>query len=95
LTFPTIDIQQPGNYIAKFYTLFYCNTTGCENAGDYLSFKINDGQNVNEKNLIYKEISINGLDKERVWIKREFNFSAPSNKLNVNNINFNLKYDIE
>ena len=80
--FPTITLAVPGNYLAKFYILMYCNKAGCEDAQDFISITINDASNGNAT-LVYKEYLLKDLEMEKKWIQYEVKFKASTDKINV------------
>ena len=80
--FPTINLPAPGDYLAKFHVLMFCNKEGCEDAQDYISFTINDASNGNAT-LVYKEYLLKDLEMEKKWIKYEVKFKASTDKINV------------
>ena len=80
--FPTITLPEPGEYLAKFHILMFCEQEGCDEAQDYLSFTVNDVSDGNAT-LVYKEYSLKNIEMEKKWIPREVKFRAATQKINV------------
>ena len=87
--FPTITIQDPGDYLAKFYILMFCNKEGCEDAQDYISVTVNDA-NKGNATVLYKEYKLKDLEMEKKWIQREVKFKAETEKINVRDVIIDL-----
>ena len=79
---PTLTIQEPGEYLARFHVLMLCNKEGCEEAQDYISITVNDA---NDKNatIFYTEYKLRDLEMEKKWIQQEVKFKINTGKINV------------
>ena len=80
--FTTITLPAPGDYLARFYILMFCNKEGCEEAQDFISFSVNDANNDNQ-NLVYKEYTLKDLEMEKKWIQVQVMFRASTDRVNV------------
>lgn len=80
--FPTINLPEPGTFLAKFHILMLCNKAGCEDAQDYISLTVNDADNGNAT-VVYKEFLLQDLEMEKKWIHQEVKFKSATQKINV------------
>ena len=84
--FPTVSLPEAGDYVARFYIMMLCNKEGCDQAQDFISFKVNDASNVS---IVYKEFLLKDLEMEKKWIQREVKFKTATKDVNVSlNVSF-------
>ena len=88
---PTITLPAPGDYLAKFYILMYCNKEGCDEAQDFISLSVSDANNENQ-NVAFKEYTLKELEMEKKWIQVQMMFRAPSDRINVRSDKGNPPY---
>jgi hypothetical protein len=80
LTFETPITTVVGKrYTMSMYTIFNCQTQGCDIGQDSLSIRIKEGDNG-----AFNEVgNINGRSLDTKWIQNMVTFRVNSNKINV------------
>ena len=79
LSFPTISNLVPGNYVMRYYVLFYCGIIDCETSQDSIKLKLSDSVG----DVAMDELTLSTIPKQKMWIQREVKFKLNSNILNV------------
>ena len=65
-----IQVLEPGDFILSFYSLFNCQTAGCDAVGDKLAIKIKTDF-YGDYDEVYSTGSDNGRFNDSRWIKEE------------------------
>ena len=78
LTFPSIDLGEPGTYEMTYHVVMFCDGAVCSNAGDSIKVIVNE----NAENKV-ETIDYNNIGNQRRWEKRSFKFSVTDSEIEV------------
>ena len=86
LTFPSIDLGQPGTYEMTYHVVMFCDGAACSNSGDSIKVIVNE-----KVENIFETIDYGNIVNQRRWEKRSFRFAVGNPVIEVYKSKLHLK----